>query len=387
MPVWVLVIARAVNRLGAFTLPFLGIVLTVELGASLAEAGFVVTLFGLATIPSRLLGGHLADRLGPKRTIVVGLVGCAVAQLWIALAGSLWSAVVAVVLLGLVFEIYEPPSQAVIADVTEPAARPAAYGLLGAAVAAGAVLAGILAAALSHGSLRWLFVADAVTCLACALLIAVALPRASTSLRQDGSRGGSGWRDRRLLLMLAAGTAFATLYMQLMVGLPLTLLDRDLPASAVGIVLAVSALTLIAAQPLQRAARVRDLDDFQAMAIGYLLLGIGLLGNGFATTLPGFLACTVIWSLGDLLLFSRTYTIVAALAPDKSRGRYMATYGLSWGIATTVAPVLGTQLLAAAGPTTLWTLCALVAFGLAGLQPALRLRLNPLTLRPSELGG
>ncbi|WP_328988875.1 MFS transporter [Kribbella sp. NBC_01245] len=372
--VWVLVVARAVNRLGAFTLPFLGVVLTVELGASVAEAGLVLTVFGLATIPSRVFGGHLADRLGAKHTIVVGLVGCAIAQAWIALSSTLWSAVLAAILLGLVFEIYEPPSQAIIADVTEALDRPAAYGLLGAAVAAGAVLAGLLAAALGHFDLRWLFAADAITCLACATLIAFALP--TTSSRPASSAAGGSWRDPRLLAMLATGTVFATLYMQLVIGLPFTLLARDLPASTVGLVLAVSALTLVLAQPLQRLRQVRELDDFAAMAIGYLLLSAGLLANAFATTLPSFLAATVVWSLGDLLLFSRAYTIVAALAPDNARGRYMATYGLSWGIATTLAPIAGTQLLTAAGPTTLWTLSALTALVLALVQPAMRRHLS-----------
>ena len=69
--VWILVVARAVNRIGAFTLPFLGVVLTVEFGASLAQTGLILALFGAATIPSRLLGGQLADRLGRRR--VVGL--------------------------------------------------------------------------------------------------------------------------------------------------------------------------------------------------------------------------------------------------------------------------------------------------------------------------
>ena len=134
--VWILVMARAVNRIGAFTLPFLGVVLTVEFGASLSQTGLILALFGAATIPSRLLGGHLADRLGRRRTIVLGLTGCAVAQTWIALSHALWSAVFATVLLGLAFEIYEPPSQAMIADVTSPSDRPAAYGLYSAALAA-----------------------------------------------------------------------------------------------------------------------------------------------------------------------------------------------------------------------------------------------------------
>ena len=47
-------------------------------GAPLRVAGLVGAAFGLATIPSRLLGGRLSDRLGRRSTIVLGLSGCAV---------------------------------------------------------------------------------------------------------------------------------------------------------------------------------------------------------------------------------------------------------------------------------------------------------------------
>ncbi|TCN35132.1 putative MFS family arabinose efflux permease [Kribbella orskensis] len=375
--VWILVAARAVNRLGAFTLPFLGVVLTVELGATLAQTGLILTVFGLATIPSRIFGGHLADQLGRRSTIVLGLTGCALAQTWIALSSSLWSAVLAVTLLGLVFEIYEPPSQATIADVTEPADRPAAYGLLGSAMAAAAVVAGLLAAALSHWNLRWLFAIDAITCLACAILIGCALPGDTRAAgNDDPTTRTAAWRDRRLLILLLSGTVFAAMYMQLILGLPLTLIERNLPTSSIGILLTVSALTLIAGQRLLHTNRLRTLDDFTCMTIGYVLLAIGLFANGHADNLPAFLAATVIWSLGDLLLLGRYYTIVSAIAPDHARGRYLAVFGISWGIASTVAPLTVTQLLDTTGAAGLWTTAALAAVVLAALQPTIRRQLS-----------
>ncbi|GAA3562519.1 MFS transporter [Kribbella ginsengisoli] len=366
--VWVLVIARGVNRLGAFTLPFLAVVLTVELGASVAQAGLVLTVFGLATLPSRVFGGHLADRLGRRWTIVAGLVGCAVGQVWIAASGSLWSAVPAVVVLGLAFEIYEPPSQAIIADVTEPVDRPAAYGLLGAVMAVAAVVAGLLAAWLGQWDLRWLFVADAASCLACAVLVAVALPGGV----QVAPAAAAVWRDRRLLWVMGSGTVFAVLAMVLVFGLPLTLLDRGVSASGVGIILAVSAIAQVAVQPVLRGSRLQALDNFQALTLGYVLLGAGLIANGFSHSLPAFVAAAVVWSLGDLILIGRALSVVAELAPEHARGRYLATYGLSWGVATAVAPLIGTQLLSVVGPTGLWIGCGVAACILATLQPKLR---------------
>ncbi|MEV0804468.1 MFS transporter [Kribbella sp. NPDC050281] len=371
--VWILVVARAVNRIGAFTLPFLGVVLTVELGASLGETGLILAVFGVATIPSRLLGGQLADRLGRRRTIVLGLTGCAVAQLWIAVSSTLWSAVLAAILLGLAFEIYEPPSQATIADVTDPSDRPAAYGLLGAAMAAAGVLAGLLAAGVSHWDLRWLFVADAITCLSCAVLVALALP-ADVRREHVPATAVAVWRDRRLVLLLVSGTVFATIYMQLAIGVPLTLLEQGLPESGTGFILAVSAVTLIVAQ---RLLRVQKLDDFRSIAVGYVLLGAGLVVCAFAQTLTVFLLATVLWSVGDLFLLTRYLTQASGLAPDHARGRYLAVFGLSWGIATAIAPLTVTQLLESAGPEGLWLSSAAVAAVLAVLQPWFRRRLAP----------
>ncbi|MCD9145436.1 hypothetical protein [Streptomyces albireticuli] len=51
-----------------------------------------------------------------------------------------------------------------------------AFILFSAALAAGGMGAGLLAALLGRWDLRRLFVADAATCLACALLIRLALP-------------------------------------------------------------------------------------------------------------------------------------------------------------------------------------------------------------------
>jgi MFS family permease len=370
--VWVLVAARAVNRVGAFTLPFLGVVLAVEFGASLGQTGAVLAAFGVATVPSRLMGGLLADKLGRRWTIVLGLTGCALAQLWIAVSHSLWSAVVATILLGLVFEIYEPPSQAMIADVTEPFARPTAYGVYSAALAAAGVLAGLVAAAISHWDLRWLFAVDAITCLACAALVALALPREVWRHRER--EAGAVRRDRRLLILLAGGTVFATIYMQLVIGVPLTLLEHDLPESGTGIILAVSAVTLIVAQ---RVLHVHQLDDFRAIAIGYLLVSVGLVIVAFAHSLTIFVAAAVLWSLGELFLLTRYLTQASGLAPEKSRGRYLAVFGLSWGIATTIAPLTVTQLLETAGPAGLWLTTAAAAVGMAALQPWFRNRLAP----------
>ncbi|MGO4460672.1 MFS transporter [Streptomyces sp. M-16] len=392
--VWLLVVARAINRLGAFSLPFLTVLIGTEFGAGTTTAGLVSAGFGLATIPSRVAGGRLAGRIGRRRTIVLGLVGCALAQLGIAAAGSLAAVAVFAVLLGLSFELYEPPSQALIADAVGPADRVRAYGALNAALAVGGTGAGLIAAGLGRWDLRWLFVVDALTCLACALTLRLALPadgpRGPYAARGDGNDGGAGgdgdaggddgpvrpWRDRGLWAMFTSGTAFALVSMQIVMALPLTLGHRGLRPADAGLLFTASAVTVVATQPALRLRRLAALPDPAAMALGYALLAAGLAGYAMARGLPAFLAATAVLSVGEMLVLARVLGVVAGLAPPGGTDRYLAAYGISWGIATVAAPVTATQLLERAGAGTLWAATAALCLALAAAQP---LVVGPLT--------
>jgi MFS family permease len=371
----VLVAARAVNQLGACSMAYLTVMMCQVLGASLAMAGLVSALFGVATIPSRLLGGRLAGRLGQRRTILVGLTGCAAAQLGIAAAPGLAAAAVCAVALGLAFELYEPPSQAMIADATEPGQRTHAYALLTTALAVGNLGAGLIADAVGRSSLRWLFVVDAASCLACALIIRLALPagdrRQASGPRSANPAVSSPWRDPGLLAMTAAGTVFALVYMLIVMALPLSLSARGLNPASAGLVMATATVTLVVTRPALRIPVLAGLPPQVACGAGFALMAAGLAGYATAHSLVGLLAPTAIWSAGNLLLSGRAFAVVTALAPPGATARYLAVYGLSWGIATVAAPVLATQVIGSLGPAALWSGCALLCALMSCGQPAL----------------
>jgi MFS family permease len=370
---WLLILARGVNQLGAFTLPFLTILLTRRLHLSVGAAGGLVALFGVATIPGRILGGHLADWIGYRATIVLGLLATAAGQLAVALFSTRMTAPIWLVLLGLAFEVYEPASQALVADLVRDADRPVAYGAYSAVITIAGVPAGLLATLVGRIGLSWLFVIDAGTCVGCALLVAVMLrvPSAAPPRRAagDSRRRGSWVSDPALLVMLAAGTAFAVIYMQIFVLTPLTLAARHLPPGDFGILIATSALTVIAGQPLLSRSKVAQLGPFAAMAVSYLLLGLGLCAYGLARSIWEFTGATVVWSIGDLILLGRAMAVVASLAPNGARGRYLSAYGLSWGLAIAIAPLAGTQLLQRWGSFWAWAAIALLCVVLALAQP------------------
>ena len=362
----VLVVARAVNRLGAFTLPFLALLLTQEHGWSTAAAGAVLTGFGLAAIPSRLLGGRLAETRGRRTTMVLGLTGCAVSQLALAGATSAAATVAAVLALGLCFEIYEPPSQALIADHVRLEDQPAAHGMMAAALAGSAVAAGVIATLLAGVDLRWLFVADAISCLGCALIVLRAVPADVRGIPQRGAdlalprlpAERSPWRDGRLLVLLGVQTCFAVVYLQSTIALPLSLVERGQQAWTLGVLLVASALTMIVTAQVMRRAPFRSWTRTTQLRVGYLTLGAGLAGYAVADSLPAYVAASAVAAVGDLFLMGLLLTVVAGLAPPRGRARYLAVFGLSWGIAAILAPTIGITMLSGLGVGATWGLLA-----------------------------
>jgi fucose permease len=110
------------------------------------------------------------------------------------------------------------------------------------------------------------------------------------------------------------------------------------------------------------------------MGFGHLLLALGLAmavpaawsGTGAAYLLP-----VLVWSVGDTLLLGEPFAVVAGLAPPAGRGRYLAAYGVCWGLGTTAAPLVVACLIGMGGPAALWGTCAGVAAVLAGIQSRL----------------
>ena len=370
------VTVRVVNRLGGFGMSFLGLRLARDLGMSLSSVGLVLAVFGACTIPSRILGGVLAARVGARPTIIGGLLACSGALLAIGLGESVPVVVGAVLVLGLAYELIEPATQAVIADTVEPDRQASAFALLWSTLAVAGVVSGLLAALLGRWGVSAIFVCDAVSSALAAGAAVLLLPSARAG------RHPSPWRSAvtpRLLAWTGVGTLYATLVMVVVFMLPVAVDRAGHATSTTGWVLAAAAFAAIAAQRLL--ARVeRRVPPTTALVIGHLVLaaGLGLWATG---SLASLLAGAVLEGASGAFLLG-TYQATAARMGGPGLGAaVMTVFGLSWGVATVVAPLLGAALLGS-GPTTLWTACAVVSL-LLGAGHWARGRVSRRPVRPA----
>ena len=126
-------------------LPFYAI----KFNATGVWVGAILTAYSLAQFVSAPLLGRISDRVGRRPVLVVSLVGSSVALTLTGIAPSLPWLLGARTLAGL-FGGAIGPSQAYIADATNPAARAQALGLLGATIGLGFVAGPAIGALLSQ---------------------------------------------------------------------------------------------------------------------------------------------------------------------------------------------------------------------------------------------
>jgi MFS family permease len=365
-----IVVIRVVNRLGGFGMAFLGVRLARDLGLDLAAVGRVLAAFGVCTVGSRVVGGVLATRLGSQPAIVIGLLASSAAQLVIGLGQGVTVVVAGVLALGLAYEIIEPASQGLIAEHVPAERHTSSFALLWAAVSVAGVLSGVLAALLSPWGVGALFVADAASSALAAAAACVWLPWPTGRPALAPDAPATAWRSAvtaPLLRWTTVATIHATVVMVVVFMLPLSVEVGGLGPATTGWLLAVAAGAAIAAQPLVRALEQR-LGAAQLLVIGHLLLAVGL-ALWSTVSLGALLVGAVLEGASGSLLLGSYQATAARMARPGAAAAVMTVFGLSWGVATVVAPVIGAGLLAR-DVTVLWLTCAVASLALAALHGA-----------------
>ena len=180
-------------------------VLQRELGASVAEAQWIVESYALMLAALILTGGSLGDRLGRRRVFAIGVVLFAVASMWCGLAPHITQLVVARGVQGIGAALLVPGSLALISASFPRERRGQAIGTWSGftAIAAGAgpVLGGWLVEALSW---RWIFFINIPLAAAVLLITWRRVPES----RDDAAKGSVDWAGATLATLGLGGLVY-----------------------------------------------------------------------------------------------------------------------------------------------------------------------------------
>jgi MFS family permease len=105
--------------------------------------------------------------------------------------------------------------------------------------------------------------------------------------------------------------------------------------------------------------------ELTVIALGALLNAIGFALYGFVATYGLFLLAMAIITVGEMLWAPISQSIVARLAPEDMRGRYMAFFGFSFAVPFAIGPLLAGLVIDYYDPNWVW-----YAGGIIGLVSA-----------------
>src|SRR6187549_639770 len=182
-------VAHWVSHFHLFVLPMLFPFLKAQLGVGYIELGFALTVFGMVSGLTQAPIGYLADHIGARKVLLIGLTVGGLALIMLGMHLSYASLIVCAALLGLANSVYHPCDYAILSAHMDEARMGRAFsihtfaGFLGGAVAP-AIMATLVA---TLGGTGALIAAGAVGVLVALVLIIVGIPDASAADRHvDG---------------------------------------------------------------------------------------------------------------------------------------------------------------------------------------------------------
>ncbi|MFF5635224.1 MFS transporter [Streptomyces sp. NPDC012825] len=380
--VWTLFAGTIVNRLGYLVTPFLVFFLASR-GVTGSDTSYVLGALGAGHLLGPAVGGVLADRIGRRPTMLIGLIGAAAAQGALFLAPGVWTMAAAALLISAAGSTVSPAAYALLADAVDSGRRRRAYALFGWGVNIGTAAAGVLGGYLAAHGYWLLFVVDAGSMLLYALVVTVRLkePKRPSGSGQEKEELGYGvvLRDRLALLVLPLFGIQLFVYSLTEVALPLAIHDSGFSPAVYGAMAAVNAVLVVALQPFVT-AWLAGLPQLAVQSAGSALIAAGVALTGLADGVVGYTVSVVVWSLGEVVVAGIAASVVANLAPAHARGRYQGAFGWTWGTARFAALTLGVTVYTSLGPAVLWWTALAAGTAAAAATLALRARIERRTV-------
>ncbi len=375
--VWTVILGVAISAVGnGFVLPFGSIYLHVVRGLPIPEVGAIISAAALASLVAGAVGGTLVDRLGPRAMMLGGLVLQALGYLWFGFATEAPEAAASMLFIGAGLGCFYPAMASLLAAVTTRVQRSAAASLQYAAtnlgIGVGAVIGGLIVSTSRPASFTAIYLADALSFLLFGVLVIALVPSGRHQAEPNEKASYRlVLRDRPFLgLIIFNAVLVMSTYAQLETSVPLyARVFLSVPTLALGLILAANTGFIVIAQlPISRAVRHLDRSRTLALSAGAWLLTwlvgeVASLTHGLpASLLLGVFA--VSFGAGECLLSATIGPLVADLAPAAVRGRYMASFNLSWGVGLLIGPTLGGLIVGSVLRPGMWLLWAAVAGGL-----------------------
>jgi DHA1 family tetracycline resistance protein-like MFS transporter len=345
-----------------------------EYGATGTWVGAIVTAYSAAQFLGAPILGRISDRVGRRPVLLLSLVGSTISLALSGMADGLWLLLGARALAGL-FGGSISTAQACVADLTTPAQRGRAMGLLGASIGLGFVFGPALGALLGHAGFAVAAFTAAGLAAGNALLAFFVLPETRREgMRQGHSRPGlqaTAHAFRVSSLRVLLGATFLTTFGFVAMEATFALLAEQrfgLDAHDLGLSFAFAGVVMVVVQGGLVGRAALRFGERRVALSGALLMALGLVLLPFVGRLGLSLGALGVLSAGQGLAGPMLSTLISRLSADGEQGSTLGLGQAAAAAARAVGPLAAGAIydFAPWSPYVLSALLCLVTAGLVG---------------------
>ncbi len=374
--IWLLSLALFINRAGNMVLPFLSVYLHNEIGLSLADVGWIMSLYGLGALSGSYFGGELTDRFHFYPILLFALTMSSLGYFSLQYATGFYSFGIIIFFTVFFADLFRPASMTALGSYSRPEDYTRSVTLLRLAInlgySIGPAIGGWIAYHIGYIPLFWI---DGLTCLSAALAIRLFLHAQKVPKKEKKTKATrlaeSPYRNRSYLIFIAMVSLMALVFLQLFTTLPLYLKEHfKMNEDQIGLLLALNAFLIVLTEmPIVHQFDAKN-SKIRMVQLGTLLIGLSYFV--FLLT-PNWIGVAVInmilLSFGEIFAMPFSNTYCMNQTTPENRGKYMALYSMAFSFALIISPVLGMQVSARFGFSVLWMLLSGITLGtLIGLS-------------------
>ncbi|CAG9613510.1 Na(+), Li(+), K(+)/H(+) antiporter [Bacillus rhizoplanae] len=338
----------------SMSIPFLAIYLTNAKGISAGVTGAIIGTSALVGVFASFIGGNLSDRFGRKKIMLSSIIVWIFVFIGFGFAEHVAAFFLLNALNGMCRSFFEPTSRALLSDLTKPEHRLMVFNLRYGAINVGVAIGPLVGLQIGSAESTTPFFIAAIMYALYTIVLALQFRKYRIGEEKTEETERVTFMDslriiRKDIVFLVAliGIIISTAgYAQFSSTLSQYFANSHLFENGVKLfsyALTLNAITVVIVQyPLIQVCK--KYTPLVSIMIGTLLVSVGLCGFGFAGSMWAVFVCTIIFTIGEVLMFSMTDVFIDQIAVANLKGTYFGAMGFS-GIGAVIGPWFGGLLL------------------------------------------
>lgn len=329
--------------------PFMSLYMTQYLHRPPADAGVIITLFGVGSIIGAFVGGKLTDMIGFRSV-----------QIYSSLIGGVFFILYSTIthfetlcgftlLISFFSEAFKPANYAAITTYAAPGTMTRSFSLNRLANNMGFAIGSALGGMVASFSYPMLFIVDGSFSILSGIALIFALPSVKQVLSKDARQIAAAgtlmpWKDSLFVKVLLLNVLLTMCFFLMFRVVPLFYKEQwYIDEFWIGLILGSNGL-IIAAFEMVMISKIEN----KRSPIHYIIRGVALIALGYVILLlPGFMHVAlasisiVLFTVGEMYALPFINTFVMSRTTDANRGQYAAGYSMSWSVSQVIGPTAG----------------------------------------------